>query len=88
MSWNLNELKEAIISAYGEEQEILLNPILESIATRCIYSQYHFHQMKNLMERYFSESMPDVELLNITFNRNDNGEFDRCRMEAEANIGV
>lgn len=56
MKWDLTELREAIVDTHDCEQQLLIEPSLDSLDLRIRFAQYHLSELKRLDPKNYSES--------------------------------
>ena len=88
MKWSLKELRGDVERLHGEEQEKLLFPCLESVVNRKRYARYHFQEFNKLLSEYLANKTDELSLIQLVMggDEDERGDFDDCRLRAEANI--
>lgn len=88
MVWDLNVLKQAVISLYGADYLTELTFCLNSIVERLEFCRYHFWESKDALDSFLHDKTDDKSLIRLILSNNTDvrGNFDECKFKAKAHI--
>lgn len=61
MRWTLRETEDLVRLVHGGRQADLIKPVMRSSIDRLDYAWYHYHEAKNLFDRYVADYLTDAE---------------------------
>jgi hypothetical protein len=66
-SWDLEETRQLVERQHGRPQLWLLNPCLDSLNERAVYSSYRFIEYKRLLRESIDSKLSKKDLFELTF---------------------
>jgi len=88
MNWNIKELKSKVLKTHGKPSYITLSPSLNSLIERQDFTRYHYHEAKNILEKYMNEINTAEEIFQLVFSDpgSETEKFETDRLRARAHI--
>jgi len=85
-TWNLRDLRNAVLKKHGKKVYVELSPCLNSIVERQEYARFHFHEAKASLEAFFKSDHSESDLFRLVFGKGGDGleDYEDSKFRAQA----
>jgi hypothetical protein len=88
MGWNFKALRADVKTAFGRDQEHLLEPCLQSLDHRLYFQRYHYQESNALIDSVMAGKTTELDRIRVLLGGTDEDEhkFHFMRLKAAAHV--